>query len=536
MYQRKIAIFFFVAVFLLGICSSLNIHSSAGATGSVQWFNSDWTSRRSITIDNSLNPTNLYNYQVKVNLLFSPAMQSNFADLRFTSSDGATLIPFWIENYTASVSATVWVRVPNVPAFSTTTIYVYYGNPNANSLSNGTATFEFFENFENPYPSPWTNGSSLPVPISDGTAAVYNNQLYFFGGYGQTASDIKNSTYVYYPSSNVWTQKADMPTPRWGEIAVQYNGKIYVFGGYPPTGPAYPHTNQIYDPATNTWTTGTNVPLVLNNEGLMGVVYGNLIHLFHEHWHFVYDPSTDTYTQMADVPTARTWATCAVANNHIYVIGGFNTTAANPQVNEVYDPATNTWQTKSPPLVNLYGATRENPVINGKIYVVGGQVDGGFYSTNFVYDPSADKWTTMSEEPTPRDGVACGVIQGKLYVVGGRADFVGPYGLNYNEIYDPTSDTGSSLGPSWAVSGSNSVYIDTSAKNEGNSGLLINGSSFNSFLSPWAYAEHTFSPAYLVVDLDWDMTNYSGMSNFQPQGRIMLVDPSLYNIGNLVLL
>jgi len=29
----------------------------------------------------------------------------------------------------------------------------------------------------------------------------------------------------------------------------------------------------------------------------------------------------------------------------------------------------------------------------------------------------------------------CAVINNKLYVIGGRADFVGPYGLVYNEVY-----------------------------------------------------------------------------------------------------
>jgi hypothetical protein len=40
------------------------------------------------------------------------------------------------------------VRVPTIPASSTKTIYVYYGNPNATSASNGDATFDFFDDFE----------------------------------------------------------------------------------------------------------------------------------------------------------------------------------------------------------------------------------------------------------------------------------------------------------------------------------------------------------------------------------------------------
>ena len=70
----------------------------------------------------------------------------------------------------------------------------------------------------------------IPVKVADGAAAaVYNNKMYIFGGYDNTANDILNICYEYNPASNTWTQKSDMPTATWGEIAVQYGGKVYVF-------------------------------------------------------------------------------------------------------------------------------------------------------------------------------------------------------------------------------------------------------------------------------------------------------------------
>ncbi|MBU5682368.1 MAG: DUF2341 domain-containing protein, partial [Candidatus Aenigmarchaeota archaeon] len=42
----------------------------------------------------------------------------------------------------------IWVKVPNIPANSNKTIYLYYGNPNATSMSNGDLVFEFFDDFE----------------------------------------------------------------------------------------------------------------------------------------------------------------------------------------------------------------------------------------------------------------------------------------------------------------------------------------------------------------------------------------------------
>jgi len=844
------------SILILMLLFSSSIFFMRPVPASASTFNPSWTRRRAITINNTLNTNNLNGYQVNINVTYTPSMKSDFSDLRFTDSDGLTLIPYWVESYVSQVSAVVWVKVPSIPASSTTTIYMYYGNPDASSASNGTATFEFFDDFETPLISGWADAQSIPANKADATAAVYNNGLYVFGGYNSTSNDILQQSFEYDPVLNTWTQKADMPTPRWGPIAVQYDGKIYVLGGqtnarayvykypknplttipqynadgvvhpdvvyfpdgkdgykywmvytpFPPnseenpsivrsndginwtdagisnpvikpglsgtfndlenpdpdfvyvsdynkwfmvwdpgdqatnsrkialayssdgktwtqyqgasingntdpiilsgddvngqswerlgttsklscptllyengifylyyveeasgnnrgkaglatftwdnvansivnftrnlgnpiidlpqdsefmsgighlnvaisptnsgyymygvrqlvdssyelvllistdkvswtnegvvleTGPsgtwdsqyvyrssptvdqtgkivlfnntiqlfysgvadnwrigvAYvspiPHTNEVYDPTKDIWATGADVPSEIANQGLMGVLFGNEIQLFYKNYHYVYDPSTDTYTRKADVPTPRTWATCAVVNNKIYVIGGYSygspTGATN--VNEVYDPLTDTWQTKSPLPIALYGIPREDPVIDGKIFVTHGLGDQGFSASTFMYDSSVDTWNQMSAVSHPRDGVASRVISGKLYVVGGRADFVGPYGLNFNEVYDPTLDANSS----WTFSDPTVVYKDTTARQEGNYGLLINDNNTASS----EYAEHAVNLPQMVVDLDWDMTSALGMANKQPQGRILLVNPSLAQYGTL---
>jgi hypothetical protein len=112
------------------------------------WWNFSWLYRKPISLTEESGST-LSNYEVKLTVDYVPSkMKSDFSDLRFTDSDQVTLIPYWIESYTASVSASVWVRVPSIPASSTKSIYMYYGNPSATSASNGTATFDFFDDFE----------------------------------------------------------------------------------------------------------------------------------------------------------------------------------------------------------------------------------------------------------------------------------------------------------------------------------------------------------------------------------------------------
>jgi hypothetical protein len=61
-------------------------------------------------------------------------MRSDCGDIRFTDSDGQTQLNYWIESGCNTSSTKIWVKVPSIPANSTKTIYVYYGNSSATSL------------------------------------------------------------------------------------------------------------------------------------------------------------------------------------------------------------------------------------------------------------------------------------------------------------------------------------------------------------------------------------------------------------------
>ena len=99
-----------------------------------------WAYRKEINItENSGN--DLTDYQVKIPVVYESKMQSDFSDLRFTDSDGTTLLSYWVEEYTEGSSATVWVKIPDIPASGVKTIYMYYGNLPAGSASNFDNTF-----------------------------------------------------------------------------------------------------------------------------------------------------------------------------------------------------------------------------------------------------------------------------------------------------------------------------------------------------------------------------------------------------------
>jgi len=59
-------------------------------------------------------------------------------------------------------------------------------------------------------------------------------------------------------------------------------------------------------------------------------------------------------------------------------------------------------------------------VMNGKLYVVGGFSAGSTTGAELeAYDPISDSWSTLSLMPTPRGDLAAGVVNDKLYTAGG---------------------------------------------------------------------------------------------------------------------
>ena len=106
--------------------------------------------RRKITITEQ-SGNNLSDYQVRIdldatNFDFSHLLNEG-KDLRFTDANG-NLLPYWVEKMDITAQeATIWVKVPSIPANSSVDIYMYYGCPTAESASNGEATFAFFDDF-----------------------------------------------------------------------------------------------------------------------------------------------------------------------------------------------------------------------------------------------------------------------------------------------------------------------------------------------------------------------------------------------------
>jgi hypothetical protein len=185
------------------------------------WYNSSWLYRKSIGINCTTNQTL---YQMKLLVGYnSTAVGENvdcnshcnfttFQDLRFTTSDEVTLMPYWIEaiNTTSPYNmATVWVNVTSISSFNTTVIYMYYGNTGASAvgldLAAGKATFLFFDDFNNGTTLDAQWNSTVGTPTVASGKLVLNNLDDGVRASGFSASTFRmKSRYQQSATNGLW--------------------------------------------------------------------------------------------------------------------------------------------------------------------------------------------------------------------------------------------------------------------------------------------------------------------------------------------
>ena len=129
----------------------------------------------------------------------------------------------------------------------------------------------------------------------------------------------------------------------------------------------------------------------------------------------------DTWEKKADMLEPRSDFTANVVDGKIYVIGG----ATDGSI-EVYDPAADSWERKAnmQEWRNAFAAS----VVDGKIYVIGGGRRNharilATLATVEVYDPATDTWDTMAAMPEGRSGFSTSVVDEKIFVFASYREF-----------------------------------------------------------------------------------------------------------------
>ena len=110
---------------------------------------SGWQYRKKITIDETKVDADLTDFPATViltssNFNFSKARSDGY-DIRFTSSDGTTLLKYERERHdSANQVAEYHVKIPFVSSSSNTDFYIYYGNPFASDGADPTNVWDSY--------------------------------------------------------------------------------------------------------------------------------------------------------------------------------------------------------------------------------------------------------------------------------------------------------------------------------------------------------------------------------------------------------
>lgn len=253
---------------------------------------------------------------------------------------------------------------------------------------------------------------NFPIEAGAGTAQVWNEQIFYFGGSINWGGSWQYPR-VYKFDGTSWSYYDSIPDNNmWDVRSALVNDYVYLLGGW-PGGPGF--TRRYHIP-TKQWTYLSNSPNTqtwgITSEYINGKIY--LINSSGKIWE--YTIATDSWSEKTSLAASGSWDLSSILyNNEIYVLGYSDSSFYK------YSPATDSW-TQLQNAIYQVGATAMG-IINNYIYCAGGNNNGGSgatYETVIRYDILTNSWTqdniTLSEK---RHWMARAVYKGGLYVIGG---------------------------------------------------------------------------------------------------------------------
>ena len=225
---------------------------------------------------------------------------------------------------------------------------------------------------------------NLPIPLGAGSAEVYQNEIYYFGG------------------SNNWSGSTVYPR------IYKFDGQSWAYHDSIPD-------NNLWD--VETVLVGDDVYLISGWPGGPGLLRK-------------YNFTTREWSYLPESPNTSTWGvTAEYLDGHIYLF--------QPTNGNVYDYniADSTWTTKTN--AGITGPLNLSSILyKNEIYII------GYSDTAFVkYNPALDEWTNLSKSPYRVGASAMGIINNKIYNIGGNE--IGSSAAEYKSVivYDVNKDS-----------------------------------------------------------------------------------------------
>jgi len=255
----------------------------------------------------------------------------------------------------------------------------------------------------------------------------------------------------------------DQTIPRsemaWAAVA---QGRMHVVGGY-GEGAVNRDYHHLYDPAADRWLNGAPLPRGANHvavaaDGDRVYACGGFVEQNRrsDTLAYVYEIGADRWRPIAPLPRPRGAAAAVMLDGQLHLIGGASEPAAERASvgwHEVYDPKADKWTT----LKALPGARDHVGCVayDGMIHIIGGRFNTFEYNTDLhhVYLPERDTWELRAPLPTTRSGHGLVIYRDRLFAMGGESGLVREGKITQGKVfgqmesYDPKTDTWQSHAP-----------------------------------------------------------------------------------------
>lgn len=298
----------------------------------------------------------------------------------------------------------------------------------------------------------WESVKAMPVALGEVAGGIIGNKLYLVGE-GSSATLAHNLSTGTWSNTSALTKRPFVGHHHADEVV---NGKLYLIGGLGSSAGKV----QIYNPATNTWSLGKNMPFAAGSTStsvIGGEIYvaGGIIATTTTKV-AKYNPATNTWKLLAAMKQGRNHAAAATDGTKLYIFGGrgagsgdTNTVANGFDTVQIYNPATNTWNSSLDTgstlasLPQARGGMGKAVYFNGEFYVMGGETQTGtgatlnnVYSRVDIYNPRTNRWRLGTPMPTARHGIFPLLLAGRIHIAGGGIR-AGNSSSPLLEIYNP---------------------------------------------------------------------------------------------------
>ncbi|MEW6618385.1 MAG: kelch repeat-containing protein [bacterium] len=238
--------------------------------------------------------------------------------------------------------------------------------------------------------------------VDNNSQKSYEAEIYLITGGGEGYTPLppreqENRWYIHPAAANI-------PRPKGNSAAVTINGVVFMFGGYGQPEKSTQHGgNSSYKDEINYW-------------GYRAKLYSDNVML-------AYDPRSDTWKELGTNPYGNKSKFAAVNyNNKMYMFGPDPAVITYNPGNDLLNSADDKWeQVANMTSIGITDVNYHSAVVLGdKIYIVGGQYNGGAeYGLVVEFNPTTNQVTKLTPLPDGRYYGAAGVIGNKIYYVGG---------------------------------------------------------------------------------------------------------------------